>query len=126
MCGGVSDDEFREIAGMPATMTSLRNLVGCQFDAPGAPEHGSFSWYRGSPIGRERAIVDTVGRTVRDVTIGGRDGYVAQTRDGSLCEVGIAMGDDFFVWSLVLSPVLGHDACASAQQFAALTVERAQ
>lgn len=126
MCGGVSDAEFQQITGMPAQTTVLRNLVGCQFENVGTRQHGSFSWYRGSPIGREHTIVDTVGRTVREVQVGGQDGYEGRTSDGALCEVGIAFGDDFFVWSLVLPPGMGHDACESATTLAGMTVERAQ
>ena len=126
MCGGVSDEEFQEITGMAKPSSIRRNLVGCEYDNLGASEHGSFSWYRGSPIGREHTIVDTVGRTVREISIGGQDGYEGKTSGGELCEVGIAFGEDFFVWSLVQQPQAGSDACTSAERLAALTVERAQ
>lgn len=122
-CGGVSDAEFLEITGIAPDASISRNLVGCQWDSPTG--HGSFSWYRGSPIEREYTIVDTVGRTVRSITINGQEGYEGSD-SGSLCEVGIAFGDDFFVWSVVLPPTVARPACQAAQQLATMTVERAQ
>lgn len=125
MCGGVGDEEFRALTGLPADAAAFRNLVGCTWDAQSGG-HGSFSWYRGSPIEREYTIVDTTGRVVREVSIAGHDGYEGRTTDGEICEVGVKLGDDFFVWSLVLPPAPGLDNCEVATRLTALTLERAE
>ncbi|WP_038171850.1 DUF3558 domain-containing protein [Tomitella biformata] len=126
MCGGVSDEEFLRLTTLPAGMSSFHNLVGCSWDDMAGGGHGSLSWYRGSPIEREHTIVDTTGRVVQAISIAGHDGYEGRTSDGTLCEVGISLGDDFYVWSLVLPPALGVDTCGVARQLATMTLERAQ
>ncbi len=125
-CGGLEDAEFLQMAGLADDAQVLRNLVGCQWDSAAGDGHGSFTWYRGSPIEREYTIVDTVGRTVRAISIDGHDGYEGRTSDGLLCEVGVGLGDDFFVWSLVLPPAPGRDTCEVATELAMTTLERAR
>ena len=126
MCGGLGDAEFLQTTGLADDVQVLRNLVGCQWDNAAGDGHGSFTWYRGSPIEREYTIVDTVGRTVRTISIAGHEGYEGRTSDGLLCEVGVGLGDDFFVWSLVLPPAPGRDTCEIATELAMTTLERAQ
>ena len=126
MCGGVGDAEFLQTVGLADDVKVLRNLVGCEWNSAAGEGHGSFTWYRGSPIEREYTIVDTVGRTVRTISVDGHEGYEGRTTDGLLCEVGIGLGDDFFVWSLVLPPAPGRDTCAVAKELAMTTLERAQ
>lgn len=130
MCGGVGDAEFLALAGLPPETKGLRNLVGCTWDDTssgpmGSRGHGSFSWYRGSPIEREHSIVGITGRDVRAISIGGKDGYEARDHGGALCEVAVGLGDDFFLWSVVQTAV-DPDSCAVARELATLTVQRAQ
>lgn len=103
----------------------LRNPVGCQWVAPGDTADLSFSWYRGSPIGRERALDGATGRDIRDITVGGHRGFSSRDRN-NLCEVGVGLGDDFFLWSIrYLVAPSGTSVCDIATKLAGLTVERA-
>ncbi len=132
LCGSVTDEELSATTGFPQPMHVVRDPVGCQWDVGGLGEgpHASFTWYRGSPIGRERAIDNAVGRDVRDVTIEGAPGFVSRFRS-TLCEVGVQYGDDFFLWSIDYGagaddgPPRG-DVCDAAKALAAMTAERAQ
>jgi hypothetical protein len=80
--------------------------VGCQWAATnrGRGPLISFSWFRGSPIGRERKSEELSRTSVSDITIDGHSGFVATQSDSRLgehlCDIGIQYGDDFFEWSV--------------------------
>ncbi|MGC0365349.1 hypothetical protein ABH922_003333 [Rhodococcus sp. 27YEA15] len=126
-CGSVTDDEVAAAFAVGPFATITRNGVGCEWEV--ADSNGpsvSFSWYRGSPIGRERAGSDLLGRPADDITIDGHQGFIAQTR-GALCELGIAFGGDFVHWSVTFGarpPT--SDPCATARELVELTVSRAR
>lgn len=128
-CGSVTDAEVAKAFGVPGFGTVVRNSVGCEWqlsaqDGQGSP-HVSFSWYRGSPIGRERAGSELIGRPATDVEIGGNPGFVASL-SSRLCELGVQFGDDFVHWSIAyVDAAPTADPCRAAQQLAELTVERA-
>jgi hypothetical protein len=125
-CGSVSTEEFAQVTGLGTLELVERNSVGCRWESvTGDGGHGSFSWYRGSPILRERTLVERSGRFVEDITMGSMSGYVGWT--SGLCEVGLSSGEDFFVWS-VLYPSGGTGAmiCDPVKALAQLTVDRAQ
>ena len=66
--------------------------------------HFSFTWYRGSPIGRERKTEELQRTSVEDINIDGHSGFIAVQTDptagDNLCEVGIQFDDDFIEWSI--------------------------
>lgn len=128
VCGSVSDDELITATGITADLHIVRDPVGCQWDTGDLVEgsHVSFTWYRGSPIGRERTIDGAVGRNVQDLTIDGRPGFSSQS-GATLCEVGVGYGDDFFLWSVAYgaAPPNG-DVCDVARSLATTTAERAR
>ncbi|WP_408014513.1 DUF3558 domain-containing protein [Rhodococcus spongiicola] len=125
----VTDDEVAGAFAIRGFATVVRNLVGCQWqmsaqDGQGAP-HVSFSWYRGSPIGRERADSELIGRPANDIEVGGHPGFVA-SGSGRPCELGVQFDDDFVHWSTwYAGEVPTADPCAAARQLAELTVSRA-
>ncbi|WP_430333813.1 DUF3558 domain-containing protein [Rhodococcus sp. ACT016] len=129
-CGSVTDDEVAKAFGVPGFATVVRNSVGCEWqssvqDGQGSP-HVSFSWYRGSPIGRERAGSELIGRPATDVEIGAHPGFVSSL-SSRLCELGVQFGDDFVHWSISYAGAAPTaDPCRAARQLAELTVERAQ
>jgi hypothetical protein len=55
-CGGVTDETVNKLTQINGLVNTAKNSVGCQWLAGGGilGPHFSFSWYRGSPIGRER------------------------------------------------------------------------
>jgi hypothetical protein len=130
-CGSVTDDEVVAAFGLAFTDVT-RNGVGCEWTVAGSLGPSvAFSWYRGSPIGRERAGSDLLGRPAADITIGGYSGFIA-SRESVLCELGISFGGDFVHWSvnygsvnsgLVAPPA---DPCVVGKSLMELTVSRAQ
>lgn len=125
-CGSVTDTEVSDAFGMPFAVTT-RNSVGCEWEAGGIQGPSvSFSWYRGSPIGRERAGSELIGRPAQDISIGGNPGFMA-SRGGVLCELGVQFGGDFAHWSVMYgdaTPV--NDPCTVAQTLAEMSVSRMQ
>lgn len=126
-CGSVDDEEVVRAFAVPAFTMITRNSVGCEWEVAGfSGPSVSFSWYRGSPIDRERSGSELIGRPAEDIEIDGHPGFSAAT-DDYLCEVGVQFGKDFMHWSVTYGdrPPTG-DPCGVAKQLAELTVERAQ
>jgi hypothetical protein len=126
-CGSVTDDEVRSAFAVPAFTSITRNSLGCEFEVGGFTGPSvSFSWYRGSPIERERAGSELIGRPAENIEIEGHDGFAAAT-DDYLCEVGVQYGKDFMHWSVTYGDQPPTAVpCDVAKQLATLTAERAQ
>ncbi|MFI8566753.1 DUF3558 domain-containing protein [Rhodococcus sp. NPDC078407] len=125
-CGSITDAEVQSAFGAGPFGQITRNSVGCQWETVGFSGPGvSFSWYRGSPIGRERAGSELIGRPAEDIEIDGNPGFQAETE--TLCEIGVQFGDDFFHWSITYSDQpAARPPCDVADELATLTVERKQ
>lgn len=126
-CGNVTDEEVRAAFAMPALPVVTRNSVGCVWEVgdPFGPSV-SFSWYRGSPIGREAAGSGLIGRPPETIEIDGHTGFRGSLGN-QLCEIGVQYGDNFFHWSVTYADVPPTaNACDVAKQLAQLTAERAQ
>ena len=78
-CGGVSDQTIGELTRVTGLVNTANNSVGCQWLAGGGilGPHFSFTWYRGSPIGRERKTEELSRASVEDINIEGHDGFIA-------------------------------------------------
>ncbi|MDJ0358813.1 DUF3558 domain-containing protein [Rhodococcus sp. H29-C3] len=126
-CGSVADEEVRGAFVVTAFTMITRNSVGCEWEVAGfSGPSVSFSWYRGSPIDRERSGSELIGRPAEDIEIDGNPGFSAAT-EGYLCEVGVQFGKDFVHWSVSYGDLRpSADPCGVAEQLASLTVERAQ
>ncbi|MBY4211644.1 DUF3558 domain-containing protein [Rhodococcus fascians] len=125
-CGSITDSEVQTAFGAGPFAQVTRNSVGCQWEtvAISGPSV-SFSWYRGSPIGRERAGSELIGRPAKDIAIDGNPGFEAEK--GPLCEIGVQFGDDFFHWSVTYSEQIpARPPCDVGNELAKLTVERKQ
>ncbi|AFM18563.1 Protein of unknown function (DUF3558) [Mycolicibacterium chubuense NBB4] len=105
-CAGVSDDEISKQTQVPGLVNTAATSVGCQWLAGGSilGPHFSFTWFRGSPIGRERKTEELSRTSVEDVNIEGHSGFIASNDDPTLgtnlCEIGIQFNDDFIEWSI--------------------------
>lgn len=116
-CGGVSEETITRLTGISGLVTTARNSVGCQWLVGGEIRGPwiSFSWFRGSPIGRERAAEERMRNTVDDINIDGHSGFVAIAVDSKigkrLCDVAIQYQDDFFEWSIQYTRKPSHDPC---------------
>ena len=105
-CGGVSDETVSQLTEALGLVNTARNSAGCQWLQNGGimGPHFSFTWYRGSPIGRERKTEELQRTSVEDINIDGHSGFIAVQTDptagDSLCEIGIQFDDDFIEWSI--------------------------
>lgn len=122
-CGGISDEEITKQTEVPGLVNTAQTSVGCQWLAGGSilGPHFSFTWFRGSPIGRERKTMELSRTSVEDLSIEGHDGFIGinedlTTGDVNLCEVGIQFGDDFIEWSISYAQPPFPDACDVAKE----------
>ena len=123
-CGGIGDQTVTELTKVTGLINTAKNSVGCQWLAGGgiSGPHFSFSWYRGSPIGRERKTEELSRASVDDININGHGGFIAVGNEpnlgDSLCEVGIQFQDDFIEWSISFSQKPFPPPCDIAKELA--------
>ncbi len=131
-CGGISDQEIAQLTRVSGLVNTAQNSVGCQWLAGGGimGPHFSFSWYRGSPIGRERKTEELTRTSVEDITIDGHDGFIAvgtvPMLGDSLCEIGIQFDDDFIEWSISFDRDPYPDPCEVAKELTSRSIANAQ
>jgi hypothetical protein len=135
-CGGISDEEVAKQTRVTGLVNTAKNSVGCQWLAGGqiTGPHFSFSWYRGSPIGRERKTEELTRTSVEDIKIEGHDGFIAYSDDTgtptnlgiSLCEVGIQFDDDFIEWSVSFSQKPFPDSCEVVKELTRQSIVNAK
>jgi hypothetical protein len=127
-----TDQTVTEQTRVTGLVNTARNSVGCQWLAGGGilGPHFSFSWYRGSPIGRERKTEELSRANVEDVNIEGHSGFIAMGDDvvlgTSLCEIGIQYDDDFIEWSISFSQKPFPDPCNVAKELARQSIVNAK
>jgi hypothetical protein len=123
-CGGISDQTVAQLTRVTGLVNTSQNSVGCQWLAGGGilGPHFSFTWYRGSPIGRERKTEELSRASVDNLDINGHDGFIAVGSDptlgNDLCEVAVGFGDDFIEWSISFSQQPFPDPCDAAKELA--------
>ena len=126
----VTDDEVAKAFGMPAFTGVTRNSVGCEWETAGIGGPSvTFSWYRGSPIGRERAGSELIGRPATDIDIQGHPGFIGSSvaKATILCELGVEFGGDFVHWSVMYAERATRGGpCTVARDLAELSVVEGQ
>lgn len=121
-CAGISDEEIAKQTEVPGLVNTAKTSVGCQWLSGGSilGPHFSFTWFRGSPIGRERKTEELSRTSVEDINIEGHDGFIAENEDLtlglSLCEIGIQFDDDFIEWSISYAAKPFPDPCDVAKE----------
>ena len=131
-CGGVTTEEVNSLAKLGTLTNTVNNSSVCEWsssvDRTGPV--ASFNWYRGSPIGRERATEQLSRESTKDIEINGHKGFIAS--DTGICEIGIAFGADFFEWSVSAGTsslnAQGPDTeqiCDATRQLSTMSIERA-
>ena len=131
-CGGISDQTVTELTRVTGLVNTAKNSVGCQWLAGGGilGPHFSFSWYRGSPIGRERKTEELSRASVEDININGHSGFIAIGNEpnlgDSLCEVGIQFQDDFIEWSVSFSQKPFPPPCDVAKELTRQSIANAK
>ncbi|WP_019970830.1 DUF3558 domain-containing protein [Mycobacterium sp. 141] len=124
-CGGISDQTVAELTQVQGLVNTAVNSSGCQWLQSGSilGPHFSFTWFRGSPIGRERKTEELSRTSVDDINIEGHSGFVAIGQDplqntSNLCEVGIQFDDDFIEWSVSFDQKPFPEPCGVAKELA--------
>lgn len=131
-CGGISDQTIAEQTRVTGLVNTARNSVGCQWLAGGGilGPHFSFTWYRGSPIGRERKTEELSRASVEDINIEGHNGFIAIGEDPTLgenlCEIGIQYDDDFIEWSVSFAEKPFPDPCDVAKELTRQSIVNAK
>jgi hypothetical protein len=123
-CGGISDQTVSELTQVPGLVNTATNSSGCQWLQGGSilGPHFSFTWFRGSPIGRERKTEELSRASVEDINIEGHGGFIAvgedplKPGDVTLCEIGIQFDDDFIEWSVSFNQKPFPDPCEVAKE----------
>jgi hypothetical protein len=121
-CGGISDQTVTELTRVPGLVNTATTSVGCQWLVGGSilGPYFSFTWFRGSPIGRERKTEELSRASVEDINIEGHDGFIAigqdRTLGNNLCEIGIQFDDDFIEWSVSYAEQPYPDPCDVAKE----------
>ncbi len=131
-CGGISDQTVGDLTRVPSLVNTAKTSVGCQWLANGGitGPHFSFTWFRGSPIGRERKTEELSRTSVEDININGHDGFVAVGTDpamgDNLCEIGIQFDDDFIEWSVSFAAQPFPNPCDVAKELARQSIENSK
>lgn len=122
-CGGISDQAISQLTERPNLVNTAKTSVGCQWLVGGSilGPHFSFTWFRGSPIGRERKTEELSRDKVEDIEIEGYNGFIASSQDlieggVNLCEIGIQFDDDFIEWSVSYDQKPFPEPCAVATE----------
>lgn len=131
-CGGISDETIADLTKVAGVVGTAQNSVGCQWLLRGGimGPHFSFSWYRGSPIGRERKTEEVSRTSVEDINIDGHSGFIAvgtaPTMGDNLCEIGIQFQDDFIEWSVSFAQKPFPDPCDVAKELTRQSIANAK
>ncbi|WP_230594224.1 DUF3558 domain-containing protein [Rhodococcoides fascians] len=125
-CGSLTDEELTSITGVRGLASSSKNAVRCRWDAVDTGAYAMFTWYRGSPIDRERTVAGQMGREIGVIDADGHPGFTARGSDAS-CEAGVESGDGFLHWSLnYVYAAPPRDSCDVVEDLVRATVENAR
>ena len=128
-CNLVSDQDINQFGGAGRFIKVLANDVGCfwqedmLFGSIGDGMGISTWWYRGSDVDSERKLETEAGRTLKEVSVNGNEGFEAF--DANACSVYVAKDGDVIAWSIqTLNPATFPDLCAIVRPLAQLTQDR--
>lgn len=131
-CGGISDETVGQLTQVPGLVNTAKNSAGCQWLQNGGivGPHFSFTWFRGSPIGRERKTEELSRASVEDINIEGYNGFIAVGNDltlgDSLCEIGIQFDDDFIEWSVSYAQKPFPNPCDVAKELTRQSIQNSK
>ncbi|MFE5704056.1 DUF3558 domain-containing protein [Rhodococcus sp. ACS1] len=124
-CGSLTDAEVYERARIAGLTPVSRNGIKCRWEADGGERYVMFTWYRGSPIDRERSVAKGIGHEVHDLEIAGHRGFSSQ--NVGFCEVALGTGSDFVHWLVRYGTGSApSDPCEAPTALGRLTLEKAK
>ncbi len=120
----MDDTELQAAAGIADLTVVSENAIRCRWEsASGA--YAMFTWYRGSPIDREKSVAEAVGRTIERIDVDGHPGFTAAATAAS-CEAGVENGDGFLHWSINYIVDGPRDSCNVVEDLARATISKAE
>ncbi|OZC65953.1 hypothetical protein CH306_15720 [Rhodococcus sp. 15-725-2-2b] len=123
-CGSMDNTEVQRLTAVSDLTVVSENAVRCRWEsATGA--YAMFTWYRGSPIDRERSVAEAVGRTIERIDVDGHPGFTAAA-SGASCEAGVENGDGFVHWSVNYVIDGPRDSCDVVEDLARTTMSKAK
>ena len=128
-CNGITDADIAAAVGPAEFTKAVVSDAGCfwqessMFGTVGAGMGISTWWYRGSDMDTERALEQSAGRTLTELSLDDNKGFKAY--DGNACSIYVAKGGDVITWSIqTLNPATLPDLCAITEQLAQLSQDR--
>lgn len=122
----MTDEQLATTTGVPGLTSTSKNAVRCRWDDAATGAYAMFTWYRGSPIDRERSVAAQIGREIGVIDIDGHPGFTARGNDAS-CEAGVESGDGFLHWSVNYAfATPPTESCAVVEDLARNTVGNAK
>ncbi|SNS85348.1 Protein of unknown function [Rhodococcoides kyotonense] len=125
-CGSMTDAQLSDITAVPGLTAISKNGIRCRWEAADSGAYAMFTWYRGSPIARERTVAQSIGREIGVIDADGHPGFTAKGNDAS-CEAGVESGDGFLHWSVnYVYATPPRDICEVVTDLARATVANAK
>lgn len=128
-CGSLTTPDVVAVVRRADLKLIAKTPAGCTWSPNGswsALPNVTLSWYRGSPIGREREGEERTRDEVRDFSAGGKSGFISSTY--GMCVTALEYGDDQFFELAVTLLGAGHgtssDACHCAMKLSTQVAEK--
>ncbi len=128
-CGSLTTPEVSAVVRRPDLKLIAKTPAGCTWTPNGswsALPNVTLTWYRGSPMGREREGEERTRDEVKDFSAGGKSGFISSTY--GMCVAALEYGDSQFFELAVTLLGAGHgtssDACHCAMKLSAQVAEK--
>ncbi|MUM16333.1 DUF3558 domain-containing protein [Mycobacterium sp. CBMA271] len=128
-CGSLTTPDVSAVVRRPDLKLIAKTPVGCTWSPNGswsALPSVTLSWFRGSPIGREREGEERTRDEVKDFSAGGKSGFISSTY--GMCVTALEYGEGQFFEVAVTLLGGGHgassDACHCAMKLSTQVAEK--
>ncbi|QCH23032.1 hypothetical protein DSM43276_01278 [Mycobacteroides salmoniphilum] len=128
-CGSLTTRDIAAVVHRSDFKLIAKTPAGCTWSPNGswsALPNVTLSWYRGSPIGREREGEERTRDEVKDFSAGGKSGFISSTY--GMCVTALEYGNDQFFELAVTLLGAGHgtssDACHCAMKLSTQVAEK--
>lgn len=114
-CGSLTTPDVAAVLHRADLKLVAKTPAGCTWTPNGywsVLPNVTLSWYRGSPIGREREGEEGTREEVRDFSAAGKNGFISSTY--GMCVTALEYGDDQFFELAVTLLGAGHGTSSAA------------
>ncbi|MBA0049234.1 DUF3558 family protein [Mycobacterium sp. NPDC050853] len=128
-CGSLTTPDVAAVVRRTDLKLIAKTPAGCTWSPSGSWStlpNVALTWYRGSPIGREREGEERTRDEVKDFSAGGKRGFISSTY--GMCVTALEYGDGQFFELAVTLLGAGHgtssDACHCAMKLSTQVAEK--